>query len=123
MNFLKARWIAFVVMGTLLYSFMAGIEAQAGAVIMLRGELYSINMYDIQIKTRDSIFRVDRTALSQPQQKQINAPGVSGKIIQIAVPITAIKKVRPLRNLASVQAPSRSATSGQSVRKSAATHP
>lgn len=80
----------------MLFNLVTGSAAFAGAVIDLRGELYSVNQFDVQIKTKTSILRVDRSALTPLQQKMIEAPGVSGKLVQLEVPIGAIKGAQRL---------------------------
>jgi len=97
MNFMKRRWIFL----TAVAFFALTNLAHAGAVITLQGQLYSINPYDVQIKTKSSIFRVNRSALNPSQQKQIDAAGASEKTIQLTVPMTAIKQVRQLTPQAS----------------------
>jgi hypothetical protein len=94
---IRGRFIAFFYFASIiLTSFSGGMNAQADAVIVLKGELYSINQNDIQIKEGSSIFRVSRSELSTAQKKQLEEPGVSGKIIRLVLPMSAIKKVRYL---------------------------
>jgi hypothetical protein len=82
------------------FAFARGFDARAGAMVEVKGELYSINQYDIQIKTSSSILRIDRSQLTPSQQRQLEIPGISGKIVQLDVPMTAIKQGRPLTSQA-----------------------
>jgi len=72
------------------------LVAQAGAVMTLRGELYSMSSDDCIIRVANSLYRVDRRALTPPQRRRLEAAGASGKLIELEVPMDAIKQVRPL---------------------------
>jgi hypothetical protein len=74
--------------------------ALAGALVTIKGELYSMSNYDCLIKTPVAIYRINRELLSSAQIRQIEAPGASGRPIDLEVPMEAIKGIRTLEKTA-----------------------